>query len=57
MDTNSLISWVDSHVIDYLAAMNLNYTWSFRSAADFCLGTITQCLSRTVTLLFIGGKM
>ena len=37
-NTNSLVSWVDSHIIDYPTAMNLNYTWSFGSAAGFCLG-------------------
>lgn len=37
-NTNSLVSWVDSHIIDYPTAMNLNYNWSFGSAAGFCLG-------------------
>ena len=40
---NSLLSWVDSHIIDYPTAMNLNYNWSFGSSAGFCL--VIQILS------------
>nr|QWK45001.1 apocytochrome B [Analipus japonicus] len=40
---NSILSWVDSHIIDYPTAMNLNYNWSFGSSAGFCL--VIQILS------------
>nr|YP_011008060.1 apocytochrome B [Desmarestia aculeata]WBP69926.1 apocytochrome B [Desmarestia aculeata] len=37
LNLNAIISWVDSHIIDYPTAMNLNYNWSFGSSAGFCL--------------------
>ena len=37
LNLNSIFSWIDSHIIDYPTAMNLNYNWSFGSSADFCL--------------------
>nr|YP_010032391.1 cytochrome b [Schizocladia ischiensis]QOW07605.1 cytochrome b [Schizocladia ischiensis] len=33
-----ILAWVDSHIIDYPTPMNINYNWSFGSAAGFCLG-------------------
>ena len=39
----AILSWVDSHIIDYPTAMNLNYNWSFGSTAGFCL--LIQILS------------
>nr|QWE51010.1 cytochrome b [Phaeophyceae sp.] len=40
---DGIISWIDSHIIDYPTAMNLNYNWSFGAAAGFCL--VIQILS------------
>ena len=37
-NSNLLPAIVDSHVIDYPAPKNLNYMWSFGSAAAICLG-------------------
>jgi len=34
----SLVSIVDSHIIDYPTPVGLNYAWSFGSAAGICLG-------------------
>lgn len=34
---NSLLAFVDSHIIDYPTPINLNYLWSFGSAAGICL--------------------
>jgi len=34
---NQLLSFVDSHVIDYPTPINLNYMWSFGSTAGLCL--------------------
>lgn len=34
---NNLLSFVDSHIVDYPTPINLNYMWSFGSAAGFCL--------------------
>jgi len=31
-------SFIDSHIIDYPTPINLNYLWSFGSAAGICLG-------------------
>lgn len=33
-----MLSFVDSHIIDYPTPINLNYMWSFGSAAGICLG-------------------
>jgi len=33
-----ILSFVDSHIIDYPTPTNLNYFWSFGSAAGICLG-------------------
>jgi ubiquinol-cytochrome c reductase cytochrome b subunit len=33
-----LLSFVDSHIIDYPTPVNLNYLWSFGSTAGLCLG-------------------
>jgi quinol-cytochrome oxidoreductase complex cytochrome b subunit len=35
--TTELINFVGSHIIDYPTPVNLNYFWSFGSAAGFCL--------------------
>lgn len=32
-----LLSFIDSHLIDYPSPVNLSYMWSFGSAAGFCL--------------------
>lgn len=32
-----LLSFVDSHIVDYPTPINLNYLWSFGSAAGICL--------------------
>lgn len=32
-----LLSFIDSHIIDYPTPINLNYLWSFGSAAGICL--------------------
>ena len=54
LNLNSILSWVDSHIIDYPTAMNINYNWSFGSSAGFCL--VIQILSgaflATLFLLF-----
>jgi ubiquinol-cytochrome c reductase cytochrome b subunit len=34
---NNILSFVDSHIIDYPSPINLNYAWSFGSAAGLCL--------------------
>jgi len=34
---NNLLAFVDSHIIDYPTPINLNYMWSFGSAAGLCL--------------------
>lgn len=34
---NSLLSFLDSHIINYPTPINLNYLWSFGSIAGFCL--------------------
>ena len=34
---NSLLSFVDAHIIDYPTPINLNYMWSFGSTAGLCL--------------------
>ena len=34
---NSILSFVDSHIIDYPTPINLNYMWSFGSTAGLCL--------------------
>ena len=34
---NSLLAFIDSHIIDYPTPINLNYLWSFGSAAGICL--------------------
>jgi ubiquinol-cytochrome c reductase cytochrome b subunit len=34
---NSLLSFVDSHIINYPTPINLNYMWSFGSVAGLCL--------------------
>jgi quinol-cytochrome oxidoreductase complex cytochrome b subunit len=35
---HSLLSFVDSHIINYPTPINLNYMWSFGSMAGICLG-------------------
>ena len=32
-----ILSFVDAHIIDYPTPINLNYMWSFGSAAGICL--------------------
>lgn len=34
---DALLSFIDSHIIDYPTPINLNYLWSFGSAAGICL--------------------
>ena len=34
---NNLLSFVDSHIINYPTPINLNYMWSFGSTAGLCL--------------------
>lgn len=34
---DTLLAFVDSHIIDYPTPINLNYLWSFGSAAGICL--------------------
>ena len=34
---NDLLSFIDSHIIDYPTPINLNYMWSFGSTAGICL--------------------
>lgn len=34
---DSILSFVDSHIIDYPTPINLNYMWSFGSTAGLCL--------------------
>jgi len=34
---DSLLSFIDSHIIDYPTPINLNYMWSFGSTAGICL--------------------
>jgi ubiquinol-cytochrome c reductase cytochrome b subunit len=34
---NSLLSFIDSHIINYPTPINLNYMWSFGSTAGICL--------------------
>lgn len=36
-NTNQVMSFVDSHIIDYPTPINLNYMWSFGSTAGLCL--------------------
>jgi len=35
---NDILSFIDSHIIDYPTPINLNYMWSFGSTAGICLG-------------------
>jgi len=37
-NTNYLASFLDSHIVSYPTPSNLNYMWSFGSAAGICLG-------------------
>ena len=34
---HSILSFIDSHIINYPTPINLNYMWSFGSAAGLCL--------------------
>ncbi len=34
---NSILAFIDSHIVDYPTPLNLNYLWSFGSAAGLCL--------------------
>ena len=34
---NSILSFIDSHIIDYPTPINLNYFWSFGSVSGLCL--------------------
>ena len=34
---NDLLSFIDSHIVDYPTPINLNYMWSFGSTAGICL--------------------
>jgi len=35
---HSLLSFIDSHIINYPTPINLNYMWSFGATAGICLG-------------------
>ena len=35
---HSILSFIDSHIINYPTPINLNYMWSFGSSAGICLG-------------------
>jgi ubiquinol-cytochrome c reductase cytochrome b subunit len=37
LNKDSLLAFVDSHIIDYPTPINLNYMWSFGSTAGICL--------------------
>jgi len=37
LNKNSLIAFIDSHIINYPTSINLNYRWSFGSSAGICL--------------------
>ena len=37
INKDSLLAFVDSHIIDYPTPINLNYMWSFGSTAGICL--------------------
>ena len=37
LNKNSIIAFIDSHIINYPTPINLNYFWSFGSAAGICL--------------------
>jgi len=37
LNNNSFIAFIDSHIISYPTPINLNYLWSFGSAAGLCL--------------------
>nr|YP_011007992.1 apocytochrome B [Choristocarpus tenellus]WBP69823.1 apocytochrome B [Choristocarpus tenellus] len=54
-NVNTLTAWFDSHIIDYPTAINLNYTWSFGSAAGFCLAI--QILSGTFLAIHYTGEI
>jgi ubiquinol-cytochrome c reductase cytochrome b subunit len=36
-NSNQIMSFIDSHIIDYPTPINLNYMWSFGSTAGLCL--------------------
>lgn len=36
-NSSGLNAWINSHIIDYPTAYNVNFSWSFGSAAGFCL--------------------
>ena len=38
VNSDSIVAIVDSHIVDYPTPRNLNYMWSFGSAAGICLG-------------------
>lgn len=37
LNKNSILSFVDSHIVSYPTPINLNYMWSFGSTAGICL--------------------
>ena len=37
LNKDQILSFVDSHIIDYPTPVNLNYMWSFGSTAGLCL--------------------
>jgi len=37
LNKNTLLAFIDSHIISYPTPVNLNYMWSFGSAAGICL--------------------
>lgn len=53
-NTNSIFSWINSHIIDYPTAINLNYNWSFGSSAGFCLAI--QILSGAFLAMHYAGE-
>jgi len=48
---NTLLSFVESHIISYPTPINLNYLWSFGSLAGLCL------VIQIITGVFFGNAL
>jgi len=48
LNKNSIVAFIDSHIINYPTPINLNYFWSFGSAAGICL------IIQIITGIFLG---
>jgi len=48
LNKNSIVAFIDSHIINYPTPINLNYFWSFGSAAGICL------VIQIITGIFLG---